>query len=103
MGYAIFAAKSNVVLQRHIRAVAVDSALVFLTGHVKKRMRERGVGINEIYDILRHGTIVRPPEINIAKDSLECRMERYVGGRDRAVVVALDDDDPNLIVVTVWN
>ncbi len=29
-------------------------------------------------------------------------MERYVAGRDCAVVVALSDENPNLLVVTVW-
>ena len=33
---------------------------------------------------------------------LICRMERCVCGRNLAVCVALDDDDPDLIVVTVF-
>jgi hypothetical protein len=31
----------------------------------------------------------------------ECRMERYVSGRECAAVVALNDDNPALLVVTV--
>jgi len=46
--------------------------------------------------------IHRTPEPNMAKGSLECRMEMYVAGRDCAVVVALADENPNLLVVTVW-
>jgi hypothetical protein len=37
----------------------------------------------------------------MAKGTLECRMERYVAGRECGVVVALDDDNPHLLVVTV--
>jgi hypothetical protein len=29
-------------------------------------------------------------------------MERYIAGRDCAVIVALSDENPNLLVVTVW-
>jgi hypothetical protein len=32
---------------------------------------------------------------------LVCRMERYVAGRNLAACVALDDEDPTLLVVTV--
>lgn len=101
MGYKVFGAKSTSQLQRHIREVAQDSACIFLLLHVKKRMKERKVLLNEVFEILRCGCIRRPPEPNPAKGSLECRMELYVAGRNCAAIVALDDDNPNLVVVTV--
>ena len=101
MGYAIFAAKSNAQLQKHIRIVSKTTEAVFLTRHAKARMKKRGIGMNEVYDVLRYGVIERPPHANVKKNSLECRMQRYVGGRECAVIVALDDADPDLIVVTV--
>lgn len=101
MGYAICAAKSISQLQRHIRTVAKDSAAIFLVMHAKKRMNERKITTNEVYEILRCGCLRKTPEPNPSKGSLECRMELYVAGRNCAAVVALDDDNPNLLVVTV--
>ncbi len=102
MGFEAFAKKSIAQLQRHIRTVSADSSHVVFTHHVKLRMKQRKVSVAEVLNVLRRGTIHQQPEPNVLKGSLECRMERYVGGRDCAVVVALDDDDPRLLVVTVW-
>ncbi len=101
MGYAVIGAKSVPQLQRHIRSVAVNTSAIFITPHAKGRMRKRHVGINEVFECLRTGVINRTPEPNVSKGSLECRMQRYVGGRECAVIVALCDEDPDLIVVTV--
>lgn len=103
MGYAVFGSRSITQLQKHIRAVSADSSRVFVTAHARSRMRSRRISINEVYECLRHGVIRRTPEPNPAKGSLECRMERYVAGCECAVVVALDDDNPDLLVVTVMN
>jgi len=64
-------------------------------------MKLRAIGIAEVFDVLRFGVIERPPQENRKKGSLECRMQRYAGGRECAVVVALCDEEPDLIVVTV--
>lgn len=101
MGYAVFGSKSISQLQRHIRASAVDSTTVVILPHARQRMKLRKVTISEVFDVLRYGSIRLQPEPNPAKGSLECRMQRYVAGRECAVVVALDDDHPDLIVVTV--
>lgn len=101
MGYAIFGRQSSAQLQKHIRAVAADTSRVFITVHAKGRMRQRRISIHEVYECLRQGVLRRTPEPNPAKGSLECRMERYVAGRECAVVVALDDEQPDLLVVTV--
>lgn len=103
MGCALLASRSNAQLQKHIRAIAQNTAAIVITGHAAARMKKRYIGINEVYDCLRNGMIVRPPKINTDYDTLECRMERYVGGRELAVVVSLDDQDPDLIVVTVMH
>ncbi|GAB3487640.1 hypothetical protein GCM10027399_01630 [Curvibacter fontanus] len=43
------------------------------------------------------------PEPNPCRGNLECRMKRYVAGRELAVIVALCDEDPDLVVVTVFS
>lgn len=102
MGYDVFGRKSIPQLEKHIRFVARQTACIVILPHAKRRMQTRKVTIHEVYEVLRHGCIHRQPEPNPTKGSLECRMERYVAGRDCAVVVALSDENPNLLVVTVW-
>ena len=96
-----FHGQSKVQLQRHIRQVAKDTSRVVITRHARGRMRERTVLQDEVYECLRLGVIGLTPEPDLKTGSLVCRMERYVCGRNIATCVALDDDDPDLIVVTV--
>ena len=46
----------------------------------------------------RHTT---PPDVGQKTGSLRCRMEHFGAGRNLAVIAALDDEDPDVIVVTV--
>ncbi len=88
-------------LERHIRSLAKDSAAVVFTTHVLVRMKQRRILQTEVLDVLRQGRIVRAPEPNIAFGSLECRMQRFMAGRELAVVAALSDAHPGVVVVTV--
>ncbi len=58
--------------------------------------------MNIVLEVLRNGRITRTPEPNTHMGSLECRMERFVAGDYRVVIVALSDMNPNLIIVTVF-
>lgn len=102
MGYALLEQKSNADLQKLIRSRALDTELILLTDHVETRMLERQIGIQEIYDVLRKGCIERPWVADVEHESIECRMERYVGGRHLVVMVALVDEDPDLLVITTF-
>jgi hypothetical protein len=102
MGFARLVKLDNAQIQRLIRSAAADSANVYLTAHAKKRMRERHVTMACVLDCLRNGEIQRPPVEHAVKGSLECRMERYFAGTHVAAVVALQDEDPGVIVVTVF-
>jgi hypothetical protein len=101
MGHEKLRSKTNAQISAHIRSVSLATDLVVILDHARDRMLIRGVGINEVYEVLRRGSIVRPWKINTKYDTFECRMERYVGGRELAVGVTLDDADPAIIVVTV--
>ncbi len=89
-------------LQRHIRVNSKLTELVFLSAHAQDQMRARKVLQSEIYECLREGVIALQPEEDMKTGHLICCMERYVCGRNLAVCVALDDNDPDLIVVTVF-
>jgi hypothetical protein len=102
MGYDTFRRKSKPQLSKHIRSVAKNTVSVFITDHAKSRMKLRKVTSQEVYECLQQGQIVREPEENEQKGSLECLMERYVSGRQLGVIVALCDEDPDAIVVTVF-
>lgn len=102
MGYETFRRKTKPQLAKHIRTIAKNTVKIFITDHAKKRMKERKVTSQEVYECLQLGQIVRTPEENQEKESLECLMERYVSGRQLGVIVALCDEDPDAIVVTVF-
>ena len=89
-------------LQKYIRETAKNTANIFLTRHSKERMKKRKVLLSEVYECIQQGIISLIPEEDIKTNQLICRMERYVCGRNLQVCVALDDDDPSLIVVTVF-
>lgn len=102
MGYETFRGKSKDQLAKHIRRQSKNTLNVFLTDHVKSRMKQRKVSVQEVYQCLQLGQIKREPEENQERMSLECRMERYIAGRNIGVVVGLSDEDPEVIVVTVF-
>ena len=87
-------------VERLVRARAALTANVRLTRHVLVRMKLRHIIREEVYDVLCHGRLARPPEPNMALGSLECRMQRFMAGRELAVVGAISDDDASVIVVT---
>ena len=63
-------------------------------------MKERHLTREVVLAVLRRGRLHRPPEYNSSKGSLECRMEHFAVGMDIAAVVAVSDDDPDLVVIT---
>ena len=64
-------------------------------------MAQRGIVIAMVLDCLRRGVIRRPPEQNIKTGWYECRMQRYTDGKNVAVVAAVEEANPSVIVVTV--
>ena len=92
---------SQAQLQRLIRERSQDPASVFLTKHCRLRMRQRHITWLLVLDVLREGRLNRRPEPDARHGSLVCRMEHFVAGRHLAAAVALDDLEPDLLVVTV--
>ena len=94
--------QTNVQWERHIRAVAQKSANVVITDHVQVRMVGRNVLISEVFDCLRHGSIVRPPRKHPETGNLVCRMEFLANGRVLTVAVDVEGHYPQMVVtVTV--
>ena len=91
---------SLIEVERLVRKRAALTVNVRLTNHVLARMKLRHITREEVYDVLCQGRLVRPPEPNTVIGSLECRMQRFMAGRELAVVAAISDEDPMLIVVT---
>lgn len=91
---------SRAQLQAHIRAVAAESGRVLFTDHALVRMKQRHLTREVVVNVLRKGRLRWPVEHNRAKGNLECRMELFAVGRDIAVVAAVSDEDPDLVVIT---
>jgi hypothetical protein len=92
---------SNVQLQAHIRRVAQDSGRVFFLDHALLRMQERVVNDIEVLMCLREGVIQRPAKVDRSTGEVRATMEHFGSARNLSVVVALDDQDPDVLVVTV--
>lgn len=88
-------------LQRLVRERSRNTAVVFLTAHCRVRMRQRHISWALLLDVLAQGRIHRLPEPDLRHGSLVCRMEHFVAGRNLAAAVALSDDEPGVLVVTV--
>lgn len=88
-------------LERLIRELAAVTVQVRFTAHAEQRMRLRRILRAEVLEVLQRGRIVAAPEPNPRYGTLECRMQRFLAGRDIAAVAALSDDDPSVVVVTV--
>lgn len=71
------------------------------TTHARIQMRKRHVLDTEIYHCLRKGKILLESEEDMKTGHLICRMECHGASRNLAVCIALDETDPDLIVVTV--
>lgn len=97
----LFRLMSNAQLQAHVRKVAQDSGKVYFADHARLRMLQRGVNDMEVIMCLREGVIQRPPDIDAKSGETRVRMEHFGSSRNLGVVVALHDQDPDLLVVTV--
>ncbi len=93
---------SNQQLERYIRSTAADSKKVGFSDHARNQMRKRHISVDTVFEVLRKGKILRQPELNANHGNLECRMEFYVSGEERKVVVAVSDEDENALVVTAF-
>lgn len=89
--------------EAYIHRQAQDTRNIIFTNHVRKRMKERKITAPSVVEVLRHGTMARPAEPNIKTGYLECRLKRNVNGQETSVVVAINDDNPSVIVVTAMN
>ncbi len=88
-------------LERHIRQSAFDSGHVIYTAHARERMRQRHINDPMVLEVLRMGTLAKPPEPDMKHPGLLCRMHRFVAGAQVAVVVYLEYPSTDLVVVTV--
>jgi hypothetical protein len=92
---------SNAQLQSHIRRTSQDAGRVFFLGHALLRMQERGVNDLEVLMCLRHGVVQRPARVDKTTGEVRVRMEHFGSARNISAVVALDAQDPEVLVVTV--
>jgi len=88
-------------LEKHIRASAQSSSNVVFTVHSHQRMRQRHINASMVMEALRLGRMVLPPEPDMKRVGLTCRMQRMVAGIHVAVVVYVEYPEPGLTVVTV--
>jgi hypothetical protein len=97
----VLGSPSDRQLEQHIRQSAKDSTNVVYTTHARTRMRQRHVNDPMVLEVLRLGSFALPPEPDMRRPGLLCRMQRFVAGMQVAVVVYVEHPATDLVVVTV--
>lgn len=92
---------TNSQLQARIRQLAQDSGCVFISDHAQLRMQERGVNDMEVLVCLRQGVVQRPAKVHTATGEVRARMDHFGSARNLSVVVSMNDQEPDVLVVTV--
>lgn len=64
-------------------------------------MRQRQINDPMVLEVLRMGRFARAPEPDMTQAGLVCRMQRFVAGKEVAVMVGVEYPVPELVVVTV--
>ena len=91
---------TNSAFEKYVHRLALETESIRFTAHARTRMSQRGIVVAMVLECLRRGSIRRPQQ-NIKTGWYECRMERYTGGKNVAVVAAVEEANPSVIVVTV--
>ena len=89
----------KIALEKLIQSLAKDSKRISFTFHCLSRMKERQITRMLVFEVLQKGLIKREPEIDMVTGYLKCRMERFVAGRELAIVVAVESDSATRGVV----
>lgn len=89
--------------EAYVHEQAKSSNNIVFTTHALKRMKERAITAQGVVEVLQRGRLKHPAERDIKTGLAVCRVERVVAGQGITVVVALDDENPELIVVTAIN
>ena len=79
----------KIAIEKLIQELAKDSKRISFTFHCLSRMKERHITRVLVFDVLQKGLVKREPEIDMVTGYLKCRMERFVAGRELAIVVAV--------------
>lgn len=79
----------KIALEKLIHDLAKDSMRISFTLHSLSRMKERHITRLLVFDVLQKGLIKREPEIDMVTGYLKCRIERFVAGRELAIIVAV--------------
>ena len=81
----------KIVLEKLIQEISKDSKCISFTFHCLSRMKERQITRMLVFEVLRNGLIKREPELDIATGHLKCRLEKFVAGRELAIIVAMEN------------
>lgn len=99
----MFSDLSEAVAKSKLREIAKDSSKVFLTDHVRKRMKQRKITLPQILCCMEHGQFDEGP-YRETNGSWKMKLSVVSAGDVISAVVALDYDDitqDHCIVVTV--
>jgi hypothetical protein len=88
------------VAEERIRTLAAETFNIALTRHAKEQMALREIVIEDVYRILLHGSVEKPP-VKTRESEWKCNVEKKIKGQRVAVVVTAIMRDEYLEVITV--
>jgi hypothetical protein len=88
--------------ERRIKLAAVKTENVLFGDHASERMEERGITDAQIYEVLRRGHVVDPPE-KTQFGEWKCKMTKQLrGGRETGVVTIILKNGKLFLKTVEW-
>jgi len=89
------------IAEKTIKAIAAHTDRVIVTHHARERMEGRSFSDRDLFHVLLQGTATDLP-VKGKKDNWECRITKKLRDRrEAAVVVAIQNSDEPLVVITM--
>jgi hypothetical protein len=88
--------------ERRIQLAAVKTENILFGDHASERMEERGITDAQIYEVLRRGHVVDPPE-KTQFGEWKCKMTKQLrGGREIGVVTIILKNGKLFLKTVEW-
>jgi hypothetical protein len=87
---------------RFLRRSVIEGVIQFLP-HVLLRCKERGIDLQDVLRVLKHGMIFAEPELDVRWNQWRYRVEgRSLDQEALAVIVAFADEDTTIVITAVF-
>jgi uncharacterized DUF497 family protein len=80
----------------------VEEGFIQFLPHSLERCKERGVGLQEVVNVLKRGMIFSEPELDVRRNQWRYKVEgRTSEGEELAVIVAFADENTTVVITVI--